>query len=122
MTIVKTNTALLILALAMMLPAVSPAQTILIEAENYTSYYDFAFEPIRVLYATGNSDSMLYGLDTVDEWVEYQFAVSAFGDYSFNLHCKGDQGWPYTFQVWLTGGTTGHVQVLDVQFTGTGYG
>ena len=122
MTAGKTCIALLILAVALAAPAASPAQSVWFEAENYTDYYDFAFSPIQVLYVSGCSNGyILYGLDTIDEWVEYTFSVSSFGIYSFTMHCQADQNQPYTVQIRLTGGTSGQVQVFEVQFTGTGY-
>ncbi len=119
--------SVLILALAVMVPAASSAQTIAhtirIEAESFTDYHDIAFELIRSFPITGcSSGFVLYGLDTPNEWVEYTFTPNAMGVYSFTLHCVANAGQSYYLQIQLTGGISGEVQTIDVNFTGTGYG
>jgi hypothetical protein len=108
-----------------MLCAAAPAysESIVVEAESYSAYFDYMFAPIEAVeapYCVGGW--MLLGFDAPDEWVEYTFVVGARGYYELLLRCRGDSGANFAFEVTLTGHPSEETQVTYITFRGIGYG
>jgi len=108
--------ALLIICLA---AAPARAAQIVVEAENFNNFYDYANDPI-VSYTVGTTLVTLYGLDSFGEWVEYTLPVTAYGSYSFSMICWGDLGVTYTYNVYFIPESGGDTQAITASFTGTG--
>lgn len=116
--------SLIIVCLAILCVSVPVfSATVMIEAENFTAYNDVALDLIRsVAASTCTGGYMLVGFDAPDEWVQYEFGVSAFGIYNVQLKVRGDYGVQYLFEVILTGHPSGDTQTTFIPFTGKGYG
>lgn len=108
------------LALLLVCFAAGPAsaEQIVVEAEDYIDYYDYAVEPI-VPFPIGLIVT-LKGLDTPGEWTEYTLPVTAYGSYSFSMICWGDLGVTYTFNLYFMPDSGGETQSITTSFTGTG--
>lgn len=105
-----------------MAAAPSGAQTVFIEAENYTDYHDITYEIIRSVPGSSCSGGyVLIGLDYPDEWTAYDAAVDSAGVYSVTLLCRGDIGVQYRLHLLLEEAGE-DPQVVDFNFTGAGFG
>ncbi len=94
------------------------ADQIVVEAEDYVGFYDFAFDMIGAMpvgYIT-----VLQGLDMSGEWTEYTLPVANYGSYSFSMICWGDLGVPYSFNLYFTPEAGGATQAITVSFVGKG--
>jgi hypothetical protein len=94
------------------------AEQIVVEAEDYVDFYDFAFTiigplPVGIIVA-------LQGLDMSGEWTEYTLPVAAYGSYSFSMICWGDYGVSYSFNLYFTPESGGDTQAITVSFVGKG--
>ena len=109
--------AILFLCVALAAAPAFAAQ-IVVEGENYTDFYDIAFNPIQ-LYTSGSYITLM-GPDYPGEWVEYTFTVSAYGSYAFSMICWGDYDVSYLFNVYITSNTSDQTQVITTDFEGSG--
>jgi hypothetical protein len=94
------------------------AEQIVVEAEDYVDFYDFAYDMIGTLPI--GTVEVLQGLDMSGEWTEYTLPVSAYGSYSFSMICWGDQYVPFSFNIYFTPESGGDTQAITVSFTGEG--
>lgn len=97
--------------------------TVLKEAESFSNCYNTANDPIQISSElTCSGGQMIIGLDHYGEWVEYPVTVSVEGNYTAHMHCRGDLGLSYWFELTLTPAGGGLVQVYSINFKGKGYG
>ncbi len=94
------------------------ADQLVVEAEDYVDYYDFAFDMIGALPI--GYTVVLQGLDISGEWAEYTVPVVNYGSYSFSMICWGDQYVPFSFNLYFTPESGGDTQTMTVSFTGKG--
>lgn len=108
------------IALLLICFAAVPTQAaqIVVEAENYIDFYDYAFDPIAPLPV--GIIVALQGPDYPGEWVEYTLPVSAYGSYSYSMICWGDYGVSYTFNLYFIPESGGATQAITVSFVGLG--
>lgn len=111
-------TLAIILACLVALPAY--AAQIVVEAEDYIDFYNYAFTYIGPLPVGVGSIVTLQGLDYPGEWVDYTLPVSAYGSYSYSMICWGDYGVTYTFNLYFIPDSGGDTQVITVSFVGKG--
>ena len=109
---------LLAIAIACAVSVSVRAEQIVVEAEDYLSYYDFAYTLISPLNV--GLTVVLQGLDMSGEWTEYTLPVTAYGSYSFSMVCFGDLNMPYVFNVYFIPKSGGTQQMITVSFTGKG--
>ncbi|MBI4721094.1 MAG: hypothetical protein HY770_07750 [Chitinivibrionia bacterium] len=97
--------------------------TVVKEAETFNNCYDVANDVIQVSpYPTCSGGGMMIGLDHYGEWVEYPVTISVEGDYTAHMHCRGDYGLVYWFELTLTPSGGGLVHTYSVSFAGKGFG
>ncbi len=91
------------------------AEQIVVEAENYTDFYDFMGNAIT-LY----SPTILQGPDYPGEWVEFTLPVSVYGTYNFSMLCWGLNDITYIFDVYFIPDSGGDIQSITATFVGAG--
>lgn len=112
----------IVVTVMMAIPAQPGAQTITVEAENFTVSHDIAYEVIRSASSSSCSGGYwLIGLDYNGEWVQYNLPVGSFGYYQPRLRCMGDIGSPFTLILTVYPPKLGDPQTSTFNFTGTGY-
>lgn len=120
MQLYKTRIIPIVLALLMISlgSGAASADQLVVEAEDFVDFYDFAFDMITAL--PYGYDVVLKGLDMSGEWTEYILPVTNYGSYSFSMICWGDQYVPFSFNIYFTPESGGDVQAITVSFTGNG--
>ncbi len=113
---------LFVITVMTVIPAQLLAQTITVEAENFTASHDIAYEVIRSASSSSCSGGYwLIGLDYNGEWVQYNLPVTSFGYYQPRLRCMGDMGSPFNLILTVYPPKVGDPQTSTFNFTGTGY-
>jgi len=113
------RTGILLAGIAIIVLAASPpssAEDVYIPAQDYSAANDIADRPITV-----DSYGWLHGLDYTGEWLEYDFSLLSFGVHSSTLQIKGTMDVEFHLQLEITGNTTHSFQVIDFNFTGSGF-
>lgn len=114
---------LCVIAVTVLGSAQPGAQTIVIEAENFTNSNDIAYEIIRSTAYSGCSGGYwLIGLDYIGEWVQYNLPVGSFGYYQPRLRCMADLGSGFTLILTVYPSMIGTPQTVTFNFTGKGFG
>ena len=115
----------MILIVALVLIPYEPlvAATVKIEAETFSASNNINYDPIAISPdLTCSGGQMIAGLDCYNEWVEFDIEIGVEGDYEVYMHCRGDYGLAYWFQLSLTPVGGGMVHTLTLNFLGVGYG
>ena len=96
-------------------PSVSSAERILVQAENYSSYYNLLGGDIY------RDEFRVYGIDYPGEWTEYLVSgVVVLGTRSVTLRAWGDLGVQYHLQVSVTPENETVGEAVDIFFIGRG--
>ena len=92
------------------------AEDVYIYAPAYTAVNNIADRPITI-----DSYGWLHGIDYEGEWLEYTFGLTSFGTHSSGILVKGAMGVEFHLQMEITGNGSHFVQILDFNFTGSGF-
>jgi hypothetical protein len=106
--------AVALIALSACPPA--SAEDVYITAPSYTASNDISDRPITV-----DSYGWLHGIDKAGEWLEYEFDLTSYGIHSAVIMVKGTLGVDFHLQMEITGKTSHTFQMLDFNFTGSGF-
>lgn len=115
--------AFVCLAALCIAPSIVLAQRQLIEAEDFSTSYDWGGAAIQALPLSGCSGGyFLYGLDTPGEWVEYELGVNASGVFGFTMTCRGTLNRPYALKLAFFPAGGGPASTVEFSFVGEGFG
>ena len=96
-------------------PSFACALDLYVQAEAFASFNELGYDPIQ------SYQSLLYGLDYVGEWTQYDVPATSFGTYSVTIRCWGNANVPYHLQlVTIPGDVDGIPQTIDFEFIGKG--
>ena len=99
----------------LVLPSASSAERILVEAEDYSSFYNIYGGDIYT------DDYRIYGIDYPGEWAEYNVSsVIDLGSRMVAVRVWGDLNVQYHLQVSVTPENEVIAQTIDVYFVGKG--
>jgi hypothetical protein len=102
-------------AILLLAPSLASAADVYVQAEDYVYAYDIGYYPITT------SGGLLYGVDTVGEWVQYELPGALYGTYTVTMRCWGDPNVPYVLQlVTLPSDPEDVPQAITLEFIGKG--
>lgn len=107
------STSVLVLLALLLVPSAAGAASAVRQAEDFTSYLNLAYYPIR------SNLGMLEGLDAPGEWTQYIMPTLPFGTYKVTLRCWGNEI-PYHLQLATFPVQGEEPQTINFAFTGLG--